>query len=336
MSEQPRRVEPLCPSCREVNAADTNYCRYCGACMSCGTQDRYHTRLAAAHGTPTPTPPKPAPKAPPSVHTPSAPPPVGFASGKATPRPSSVVRRVWQTCVLVCLCALVGIILFYTGGPEVSVPAVAAAATPTPEVPLKPEEAPAADGAPVLNVKDAERYTEPLKDGSGRVLGEVEFLLLADEDVWVAGSETDLEQIGNIFEKGAAAFGASLLRDLRESPELVNFGAADSVGKRAREEDRSDARGRNMKKVLTRDVKQSGGTVHYVELGQWAPSRDQRCLNVPRAAQRRIVIGRVNRTDENADLGPPLRDALSRLQNKHEVFKDILTCYTESDVFRLR
>jgi hypothetical protein len=228
---------------------------------------------------------------------------------------------------------IVGVLLFLARDTRITETVIA-------EVPAQPTTSPAPVNTPppepVLDVKDDERYGETLEDDDGNVVGHIEVLLLADEDVWVEGSETQIEQVGDIFQKGKDAFSESLMRDIQESPEIVNLGAADFRGRRLREEDRADARGRNLKKVITRDITQRGGTVHYVELGQWVPTLDPRCQEVPRAAQRRIVIVRVLSRDENVPLGPALRKALSKLQNKHEVFKDVLTCYSKSSVFRLR
>jgi hypothetical protein len=337
VSSPPKQVQKLtktyCPACHEANTPNNKFCRKCGACMHCGAHGAKH----AHHNTYSVGSPAP----PPNLSTPTfglGTPPISAAQtnrSTATQQKSrnkgSGKRPLWQIVTLCLIWATVGIILFL-GRPTQSQSPVEAVIEPTPVT--EPTSTPLPTTSPVLNVKETDRQKVDLEDEKGNKTGEAEILLLDDEDVWVQGKDDEIQYIGKIRNKGRGLFDESLVQNIITSPEIVVISTADQKGSREGEENRTERRGLNIKREIA--SAKGNHNVSYIALGQWVPSLDPRCKNAGVDAQRRIIIIRVLSRDKNQPLGPALQRAVAKLQNEHDVYKDISLCYSRSQEFTLR
>jgi hypothetical protein len=209
------------------------------------------------------------------------------------------------------------------------------APTPTPAAaPAPPPVVEAIPAPPVLppEVDPKGVYTLKITEHDGST-GTFEISLLSKQHVWVQGSETNVERLGNISVKnGELKFSETLRQAIEASPEVIVVGTADVVGKdRQREDERATARSRTLFDVVTKIRGGDEQSSYQLPLGQWRGPE-----SVSPGDQRRIIIVRVLSRTRGMSLTDGVRKTLEYYQEDQPIFKDILNNYSKSHEMQVR
>jgi hypothetical protein len=172
-------------------------------------------------------------------------------------------------------------------------------------------------------------YTSTITMPNGET-GTFSIFLLSKRYVWVTGSKTEVEGLGDIAKKGKSAFSPELQESIRQAPEVIVVGTADVRNEVKSENARAGDRSRTLFGVVSK-IKGNEYSVFNWNLGQWRGSSD-----IPLAEQRRIILIKVLSRTKGMNLQYGVRQTLEEHKTTQPIFGQMLNDYSKSREIDMR
>ena len=290
----------ICPKCQARNVSGTRLCRQCGTLLS--PQQTHSSRASAGNST---------------AHNSQLP----FLGHPINPRPKIAYSpvKIWHKCVVFAVwISMLGLLSWLTlTRQKPTIQAVAVSSNfplePTPEVPTP------------IHIQT--------QNDSGQV---VDFVIwpLYKNFPWVIGSDTEIENLGDVYNKPNDIFSPELRESIRQIPEVIAVGTADIRMKKdlRSEESLAASRTRTLEWLLNR-IKGDALTVFAWNLGKWIAPPSQK---VDYGDQRRVIVIGMKRQDKTVEFASALRKALESKKEEFPIFKQLLYSYSKSNDYDIR